>query len=514
MSGAIIDGVQITADVDVSCDVCIIGSGAGGAVLAAGLVEAGLTVVMLEAGGHHTRRDFNLQEGTAFPMLYQERGTRATADLAITILQGRSVGGSTTVNWTTCFRTPERILEHWQQVHGIEGLDVATLAPHFQAVEARLNVKTWDQIPPNPSNGRLAKGCQALGWDHALIRRNVKGCANSGYCGMGCPVDGKQAMHVTYLPDAVARGLTLYADTRADRIEVVDKRVVAVHATVLQRGYDGRVTGKKVTVRPKVCVSSGGAVNGPALFMRSGLGGLGPVGRRTFLHPVVAVIGRYAERIDGWYGAPQSVSSHHFIDRGADKYGFFLENAPLHPMLAAASSGMFGLEAQAFLKQMPYLSPLISLCVDGLVPGDEGGTVSLKSDGRIQLDYPISAQLAEGFRASHDALAKIHLAAGALGAASMHGSSVHVASKADLAALATAPYGAHEHTIFSAHQMGGCSMGNDASTSVVNAQHRHHQIPNLFVVDGSVFPTALGVNPSLTIYGLAHRARKFVGEAV
>ena len=215
MKGRITQGPDITADVAEACDVCIIGSGAGGGILAAGLMERSLDVVMLEAGGYHTRRDFDLHEQTAFPMLYQGRGGRSTVDLAISILQGRSVGGGTTINWTTCFRTPERILAHWQAHHGIEGLDAASLAPHFEAVEARLNIHTWPEAAANANNRKLLDGCRKLGWEASPLRRNVKGCANSGFCGMGCPVDGKQSQHVTSIPDAVA-ALTALGEAAAN----------------------------------------------------------------------------------------------------------------------------------------------------------------------------------------------------------------------------------------------------------------------------------------------------------
>lgn len=510
MSGFIRHGADISADVEETCDVLIVGSGAGGAVLAAGLVEAGLDVVMLEAGGAFTRKDFDLHEQSAYPAMYQDRGTRATADLAISILQGRTVGGSTTVNWTTCYRTPGRILDHWRKVHGIEGLDAESLRPHFEAVEARLNINKWPAERANPNNRAVLEGAAALGWEADSTRRNVKGCANSGYCGVGCPVDGKQAMHVTYLPDAVAGGLRLYADTEARRVIVEGGRAVRVEATVLDR-TTSRELGRRVVVKPKVLALSGGAINTPALLLRSGLDAGGKVGRRTFIHPVVGMAGLHDTPINGFWGAPQSAASHQFIDRGADKMGFFMEAAPVHPMLIALGTGGFGAPHAAFMEQLPNATALLALCVDGLVPGDDGGTVSLRGDGRIRVDYPVGPALEEGFKAAHKALAELTLASGARQAISMHADPIPMGSPADLGLLDSARYGAHEHGIFTAHQMGGCGMGADG---VVDSRHRFRGVDNLFVVDGSVLPTALGVNPSQTIYGLAHRARQFVAGAV
>jgi choline dehydrogenase-like flavoprotein len=505
---------ELTGDVELSCDVCIVGTGAGGSVLAAGLAEQGLRVVMMEEGSFRTRADWSMmQEAVSFPMLYQERGTRATADLAITVLQGRSVGGGTTVNWTTCFRTPPRILEHWARVHGVEGLDAETMRPHFEAVEARLSIEPWHEHLVNNNNGSLRDGAEKLGWETQIIRRNVKGCANSGYCGFGCPVDAKQAMHLTYIPDALERGTVLYANTRADRFEVEGGRVTAVLGSVMDPDRDV-ATPIRVRVKPKVAVCSGGAINSPALLMRSGLYSRGNVGKRTLLHPVVAVVGEYEKRISGWYGAPQSITCHEFVDRGPDKVGFFLEVSPIHPMLAATASLLHGNELAALMQRQAYVANTIALCVDGVLPGDVGGTVSLRPDGRPKLDYPIGEPLKEAFLEAHRAMARVQLAAGAREVGSLHIDPVRMASEADLPKLDAASYGALEHTIFSAHQMGGCAMGPDPATSVVDSTLRHHDIPNLFVVDGSVFPTALGVNPSESIYGLAHWAVQHVGSAV
>lgn len=510
MSGQIVEGASITGPVEVDCDVCIVGSGAGGAVLAAGLTARGLSVVMLEEGPSVSRKDFSLREADAFPMLYQERGTRATADLAITILQGRSVGGSTTVNWTTCFRTPERILAHWAEHHGVSWLDPAVLAPHFEAVEARLGIAAWPEALVNPNNATLLRGCRALGYEASVLSRNVRGCANSGYCGLGCPVDGKQAMHLTYLPDAVAAGLRLYADVRAERIEVRDGRAVAVHGEALDR-HSGRPLGFSVKVRARKIVASGGAINTPALLLRSGIDQGGLVGRRTFLHPVVSVMGVYPERIAPWQGAPQSVGSHHFIDRGADKIGFFLETPPIQPMLAATAMSAFGTSEADFMGKLPHLSGYLALSVDGLLPGDDGGVVSLRADGRVRVDYPIRPALAEAFHAAHVEMTRIHRAAGA---SAVHTLMVRpperLEGEAPDAWLDRARYGAHEHSIFTAHQMGGCPMGDDPKRHVVDRELRVRGVEGLHVVDGSVLPTALGVNPSQTIYGLARWATEAV----
>ncbi|MCO4763366.1 MAG: GMC family oxidoreductase [Myxococcales bacterium] len=513
MGGKIVQGHEVSASQQLTCDVCIVGSGAGGSVLAAGLAAKGLDVVMLEAGGYHTKADFDLQEGRAYPMLYQDRGTRGTADQSISVLQGRSVGGSTTVNWTTCFRTPDRILQHWAKAHGVEGVTTATMAPHFAAVEKRLNITKWPLANINANNRKLYEGAKKLGWEAENTSRNVKGCANSGYCGVGCPVDGKQAMAITYIADAIKSGMRLYSDCQVTKLARTGQQISEVQAEVLDRAT-GRAKGPKLTVKAKVVVASGGAINTPALLLKSGLNGGGLVGKRTFIHPVVTLLAEYKDKINGFYGAPQSISSHQFAEAEAGKVGFFLETAPVQPMLMAQAAVAHGPQLMNTLANLPHIGAVLALAIDGLLPDEQGGTVTLRSDGRMKFDYAFTPQVIDALRQAHLAIAKMHLAAGALRVTSLHTDPLRIQDESGLKALAARPYGPLKHPIFTAHQMGGCPMGGDPKRSVVDSQHRFRGVDNLFVVDGSVLPTSLGVNPSQTIYGLAHRAREFVAAAV
>jgi choline dehydrogenase-like flavoprotein len=494
-------GNQLSGRTELKADVCIVGSGAGGGVLAWQLTQAGHKVVMLEAGSHHTTQDFApLEERLAYPALYQERMTRATKDAAISVLQGRTVGGTTTVNWTTCFRTPERILAHWQQHFGVE---LGDMLPHYEAVEERLGVAEWPVEAANANNLTLWRGCKALGWQVKALRRNVRGCVSSGYCGLGCAFGAKQGMLLTTLPDAVNAGMELYADCRVLKVERQGQEWEVQGQ--IQAKSDLSPTGAEIRVRAKRVVLSAGAIGSPGILLRSGINPNGAVGKRTFLHPVVAVAARYPEDINGWAGAPQAVGSHEFVDRG-EQVGFFLEVPPMQPMLVASGVMGSGSMVNDFMAQLPKLSSHLALMVDGLHPGAPGGTVELLSNGRPKLDYPIGPALVEAMATAHKAMARCHLAAGAQEVFTLHPTPVSMTREDHLDRLDAAAYGALEHSIFSAHQMGGCGMSGDAKAGVVDAEHRVKSQDGLYVVDGSVMPTSLGVNPSQTIYSLAHRA--------
>jgi hypothetical protein len=261
-------------------------------------------------------------------------------------------------------------------------------------------------------------------------------------------------------------------------------------------------------------VVSGGAINSPGLLLRSGINPAGRVGLRTFLHPVVGMIGRYKDPVEGFYGAPQSIASHQFVEPDAGQVGFFFETAPVHPMLAASAYPGFGLPMQGFIQELAHVGIMIALHVDGFLPGDEGGTVSLRPGGLPKLNYPVSGPLRQAMATSHKRLAELNFAAGADWVSTLHTNPVKMSDSSDLKRLDDQSYGAFQHAIFSAHQMGGCAMGADPNRSVVDQRCQVRGLTNLFVVDGSVLPTSLGVNPSQTIYGMAHWAAEHIAASV
>ena len=512
-AGRIFTGREVTSDLDLTADVCVVGSGAGGSVVAARLADRGARVVILEEGGFYPPGSLPLSEAAVYPRLYQEGGARATADLAITVLQGRTVGGGTTVNWTTSFRTPDHVLAHWRSVYGLDALTPAALAPHFDAIEKRLNVHEQPDDGVNPNNRVLHDGAGRLGWEVARTRRNVDGCQNLGYCGFGCPIGARLSADQTFVKDALARGARLYANARAVKLVREKRRFTEVVAEALDPATD-LPTGRTIRVRPKLVVLAGGAINTPALLLRSGIDLAGKVGTRTFLHPVAAMFGKHPAPIEGYYGAPQSVASHQFADRGAGKVGFFLEAAPVHPMLAATALGGFGAEHEELMAALPHASALIALSIDGFLPKEEGGTVSLRSDGRVRLDYPVRPEIWEALREGCKALARVHLAAGAEAVYSLHDEPVEIRGELDIPKLDRAAWEAGRVQLFTAHQMGGCRMSRDPEDAVTTPELRLEAHENAFVVDGSVLPTSVGVNPQITIFALAHWASDHVASAI
>ena len=510
------DASTLGADRTFEADVVVIGSGAGGGVTAEILALAGLKVLIVEEGGLKSSQDFKMREAQAYPALYQESAARKTRDKAINILQGRTVGGSTTVNWTSSFRTPPGTLEYWRKHFGLSGYGVDAMAPWFAMMEKRLHVSDW-AAPPNENNDLLRRGATALGIPTAAIRRNVNGCWNLGYCGMGCPTNAKQSMLVTTIPAALALGAGLLVHARAERFIFKGERVDSLQVTALDAA--GQVpTGVRLTLRAKHFVLAGGAINSPALLLRSQAPDPhGLLGRRTFLHPTVVSAGLFPQRVDAYAGAPQTIYSDHFLHVAPidGPIGYKLEAPPLHPLLMATTMGGFGDEHARTMREFPHAHALLALLRDGFHHDAAGGTVAIDGFGAPVLDYPLTPFIWDGVRRALLSMAEIQFAAGAKSVYPVHEMASHYTSWAQAKqAIGALPMQALLARVVSAHVMGGCAMSDDARLGVTGADGRSHGVRNLSVHDGSLFPTSIGANPQLTIYALAARLASGLAQAL
>ncbi|WP_428420618.1 GMC family oxidoreductase N-terminal domain-containing protein [Methylibium sp.] len=505
----------------IRCDVAIVGTGAGAGITAELLTQAGLDVLLIEEGPLKTSSDFHQLEREAYPQLYQESAGRKTADKAINILQGRCVGGSTTVDWTSSSRTPDDTLAYWRQQFGLKDCLPGLLSPWFAQAERRLGIGPW-RAPPNENNELLQRGASRLGIATATLPRNVTGCRNLGSCGLGCPTNAKQSMLVTTIPAALERGARLLVETRAQAFEHSGSKISRLDCVPVGPG-GGPASQQPVRVTAKHYVVAGGAINSPALLLRSEAPDPhNRLGHRTFLHPVVVSAAVFDQKVEAWSGAPQSIYSDHFlgVDAIDGPIGYKLEAPPIHPAAFASTLAGFGLEQTRVLAQFAHLQGLLALLRDGFHPQSPGGRVRLRSDRSPVLDYPLTEFVMNGARRALLSMAEIQFAAGAREVMPVHERARSYRSwpeaQAEIAALPMKP---RLTRVVSTHVMGGCGFAGDERLGVVRPDGQHWQLENLSVHDGSLFPTSLGASPQLSIYGIVNRlasglAQRLSGRAV
>jgi choline dehydrogenase-like flavoprotein len=512
----VVDAATLEQDRTLDADVVVVGSGAGGGVTAEILALSGLKVVIVEEGALRSSRDFRMREAEAYPTLYQESAARKTRDKGVTILQGRTVGGSTTVNWTSSFRTPAATLAFWRERYGLSTYNDEALAPWFAAMEARLHVMDWP-VAPNENNDLLRRGADKLGIPTGLIRRNVNGCWNLGYCGMGCPTNAKQSMLVTTIPSALDHGAILVTRARAERFVLEGERVEALQATALDAAGI-QPTGRKLLLRARHYVVAGGAINSPALLLRSKAPDPSSLlGKRTFLHPTLISAATHAQRVDGYAGAPQTVYSDHYLETQAidGPLGYKLEAPPLHPVLLSTTMAGFGVQHAQMMGQFPHLQGMLALLRDGFAADSQGGAVALASDGRPVLDYPLNDAIWDGARRALLTMAEIQFAAGASSVQVAHESAPRYANwQAAREGIGALPYRPLLARVASAHVMGGCMMAGAGHPGVTDPDGRYRGLANLSVHDGSLFPTSIGANPQLSIYGITARLAANLAQAL
>jgi choline dehydrogenase-like flavoprotein len=493
-----LEPIEIDADEELSCDVVVVGSGAGGGVVAAELAAAGADVIVLEKGGYAAEADFHHREADSTRDLYLYGLTMATGDLGVRVIAGSTLGGGTVVNYTTSFRTPPHVLDEWARVSGSDVFRNGELEASLEAVATRLGVTTAESAP-HRRDQLMEEGLRKLGWHVDVLPRDVRGCAQDascGWCGFGCRLGAKQSTMRTYLEDAAGRGARLVIRANARRVLVSDGRATAVEATS---------NGRRLRVRARAVAVAAGAIESPALLLRSGLGG--QVGRNLRLHPGTAAFGVFDDDVRMWEGTLQARYSAELRDRLGD-YGPIFETVPVHPGSGStALPWVSSASHRALMERYPNLSLCAVLCRD-----TAAGQVRLDRDGQPRLRYAITAEderhVAEGVAAAGEVLA----AAGAREVFSMHPSRPSFRAgepgghQAWAEATRKAGYRNGRMTFFSYHQMGSCRLGTDPASSAVDPDHQTHEVKGLYVTDGSVFPTASGVNPMLSIMGLAHRA--------
>lgn len=520
----IYDATALPSPLEIEADLCVVGSGAGGAAVAMVAAEAGLKVVVLEAGAFVTPDDMTQREAQMFPQLYWESGARTTDDRAIHIHQGKGVGGSTLHNVNLCKRIPDVILQEWVHDRGLRHLPLTRWHALYAEVEALLKVSDIAPELRTRHNQLLAQGCEALQWRGGWLRHNRTGCAASGFCEVGCAFDAKNNAAKVMIPRAVAAGASVLTRVQAVAVRTEGSRATGVDAVVLgPEGGRGSVT---VHAR-KVCLSASSTATA-AILLRSGLPHpAGSVGDTLRIHPAVVAAGDFVAPVQGWKGVPQSYECTEWLDfdsahgvgvdgnrenvdgsrAAADR--IWIIPGFSHPLGTATMLPGYGPPHAAIMARYAHLAPLVAMLHDRTA-----GKVRPDGDLGVRISYwPDDAdrrQLHFGLKAC----ARLLFAAGA-SRVMVPGSApviLEAASQIDELDRVRIERGVFDLT--AVHPLGTVPMGDDPAVAAVDSQGRHHRVEGLWVGDGSLFPSSVGVPPQLSIYALGlHVGRAIVGNS-
>jgi choline dehydrogenase-like flavoprotein len=477
----LIEAADVATDLDVECGAVVVGSGAGGATMAASLAEAGVDVVLVEEGGYHPTSSFTASSIQALRTLYRDGGGgMSIGKPSVLFAEGRCVGGSTVVNGGMSWRTPGRVLAQWAS-GGVEAITEADMDPYFDAVESRLSVGEQDPGTIGRDSELLKAGADANGWRIVPNRRNQLHCAGSNNCNSGCPTGAKQSMALTSVPRALSRGARLYAGCRVTRITA--------------DGVVGRFSGSgaRLTVRARVTIVAGGSIQTPALLARSGIrSASGQLGRNLALHPNANVIAFFDEEVTGWHGVHQAFQVREFFSDGI----ILTANNLAPPMLAAMMPGhgrVLG-ELMADYNHVVTAGPLISDTGTGRVRNLPGFGPQIF----YQLNDLDTARVVRGVELTAQAM----FAAGARRVLLPYDGAPECGSLDEVRRLRVAKKSIR---LYSIHLMGTARMSADPRRGVVDSFGEFHGRPGLFIADASIFPGPTGLNPMETVIALAAR---------
>ncbi len=501
----ILDTSTVDGDVALESDVCVIGSGAGGAVVARELAEAGRSVVVVEDGPYVRSAEFVQREDVMYPRLYREGGTNATAESTVLVSQGRLVGGSTVPSFCLCVRPPRALLAYWARTYDLPGVTYEALYPSLRKVEKQIGARriTTDQV--NANSGKLLVGAEQLGYRGYLPFHNRSGCLQSGYCALGCTYDRKGDMLTTYVPAASHAGAVIVPDCEARQILTREGHAVGVRG-LFNRSRTGKRHG--LEVRAQVVVLAAGAINSPRIWRTSNLPDpANQVGRNLRLQPHVVVTALYPETITAWRGIPQGYVVDEFLrldERSAGR-GYLLIPTFAFPVTAASVLPGYGAQHRELMTLYPRLGAI------GIFLHDHTrGHLELSDDAPPTVVYHLgnvdSEQLVDALVQATD----LSFAAGAEKVFLPYNDLVAINRRGAYQVINDRGIRANDPLFISYQPQGTMRMGGDPRRAVVDGNCEAHGVKNLFVVDASVFPTSVAVPPQLTVMAVATRTAQHV----
>lgn len=484
MKGAIVDASRQPPG-DLTCEICVVGSGCGGATAARVLSEAGRDVVVLEEGFDYTGVALTQRDGEMYDQLYMDRGGRSTADLSISILQGRVLGGGGVINASDVVPIPDGVLRFWQRKFGLAGFSPEALAADREAALQDLSANLPEPDQLNANNRMLLRGAEALGLRGEVMRHNRVGCAGIGACLIGCPLDRKRNPRFVSIPKALDAGARFFIRSRAVRIEGASSERKTVHVRALDpRGYHEKTP---FAVRAKVVVLAANAIASSQLLLRSGIGNA-HVGRHLSLQPQLPVTALFDEELRFFRGIPQSYAVTQHEDLAHDEHGwwgFRIEAIAGTPGIVASLLPRLGREGMELMREYPRMAAALVL-----LPDEPTGTVAVEASGRLRVHYALDDEQRARFREAVRVAARVYLAAGAKEVLVPSSPPIAIRSEKELARVDGLNLRPASAPLVSAHQQGGVRFGVSAADGAADPDGRVFGTKDVYVFDSSGFPSS------------------------
>jgi choline dehydrogenase-like flavoprotein len=477
-------------------DAIVVGSGAGGAVAARELARAGRSVIVLEEGDWVPPEEYSrLKPTDMMRRCWREAGLSAAVGIGetpfISVLQGRCVGGSSVLTGGVCFRIPNEVLHEWDRHLGLHSMAADALDPHFRVVEDVVHVETVPPAMRSRSTELFVEGAAKMGIEMKSLRRNTSGCRGAARCNFGCPHGAKLSVDVSFLPQACAHGATIVSDALVERVDVSGGAARGVRGRFLD---EQGVPGVPFELRAKVVVVACGSLHTPLLLRASGVDSP-HVGRHMTLHPGFRVGAIFDEDVSGWDGAMQSVYSDHFASEGITLVSVY----PPPNVLSAAFPGV-GEKHRANVHKMRRLAVF-----GGMIHDDGGGRVRRWIGREPLVTYRLAPRDRPRLLRGIEIVARMAFASGAREVAMPIFGVDMLRSERELDDLFASPPHMRRIECTAYHPLGTARMSAEARGGVVRETGEAWQASNLFVCDGSVLPSSIGVNSQLAIMSVAHK---------
>ncbi len=491
---------DIEKDMEITADVCVVGSGAGGATVACELAEGGLDVVVIEEGGYYKTEDFNYNAAEMISKLYRNAGSIMIYGIPnIMFVEGCCVGGSTVINGGMCWRTPEKILKKWHWEFGIDYIEYKYVEKFFEKVEKIIHVSYQDPGSIGKDSLLMRKGAEKLGYKIKPNKRNQIHCIGSNNCAFGCPTGAKQSTLLSYIPKLEKYGGRVFANTKAEKIIKSGNKIKEIIAYV--KDPEGYEIDRKLTIKAKIFILAGGAFQTPILLLKNKvLPSYQPVGKYLMLHPNVKVVAIFDEEIQSWKGVSQAYQIVEFVDEGI----LMAETMP-PPAILAFSMPLFGDDAKEIIDNYNRIA------VSGVLVEDTNwGRIKVFFKKEPLFTYNITNLDLYRIKRGVALLSEVFFTAGAKKLFLPFHSLRWIHSIDEIRNIFKTKIKKTDLDLFTVHAMGTCRMGDDPKRSVLNSFCQSHLIDNLFITDASVFPTPIGVNPMETIMMLATRTADYI----